>query len=205
MNFWCWVLDNHDVLQTLAAWLGALVALAGVIVAGRYVVLTRRLAQAANTSAEAARTQAEVSRQGAEAAADQARSTRLIFEAAHRPYLEVQLDPNSFFVTFEFRRLLLTVTNHGPVPALLENWEARFRQGPNAVGRSRTPEPGLCVFPGRAAPLRDEAGQGPEQPGPDVDVEIEVTYRGFHDARYRTVLRVGGMRHQWHLIYQDAQ
>lgn len=81
MGFWCWVQRNHDVLQTLGAWAGVIVASAGVIVAIRYVILTRRLAQAANVQAGAARV-------AADAAAAQAESTRLIFEAAHRPYLE---------------------------------------------------------------------------------------------------------------------
>jgi hypothetical protein len=185
MGFWCWVQRNHDVLQTLGAWAGVIVAAAGVVVAIRYVILTRRLAEAAHV-------QATASRIAAQAGEAQAQSTRLIFEAAHRPYLQVALHgDSSFFFKPDFYRFFYTVKNHGPIPAILADRHLTVRMSgqevlqlpPAAAVATR------AIFPGGEIRVEWELfQQGKPQEWPLVPVEVECTvrYRGLSGFTYMT-------------------
>lgn len=198
MGFWCWVQRNHDVLQTLGAWAGVIVASAGVIVAIRYVILTRRLAQAANVQAGAARV-------AADAAAAQAESTRLIFEAAHRPYLQVVMDrTSSFFYEADFYRFHYTVENHGAVPAILTERHLIVRVDGQEVLRLQPAPESRAIFPGDEPRLDwDQFQHGRPQQTPQVPIEVECTvrYRGLSGLTYMTrvvaVSRPGGPYREW--------
>ena len=190
-DFRNWVGDNHDVLQTIAAWAGVLVAAGGVFVAVVYALLTRQLARAANEqaaasneAARAAREQAEASRRGAEAAAAQARTTQQMFEAGHRPYVEARLDEASFGTRPDFYRLHVRVKNYGPMPADIIRWQLVFRRENGIVGGHGPVEELLSVFPNREQTLEARAGaDAPEghPPGP-MEIEINIRYRGAYEA-----------------------
>jgi len=214
LAFLSWIQTNRDVLQTLAAWAAVLVALAGVIVAIRYAILTRRLAEAANlqaaasnAAAQAAREQAEASRRGAEAAADQARTARQIFEAGHRPYVEVWLEEASFWTNEEFFRLRVKLKNHGPVPADIIRWQLVFRINGNIVGGFGPEDELRSVFPDREQTLEAYRGaDAPEgRPSGPMEIEMNVRYRGGHDAEYVTNAIMRGQSHQWRLFASHAE
>jgi hypothetical protein len=207
MGFWDWVQGNHEVLQTLAAWAGILVAVGGVIVAIAYAILTRKLADAANDQASASKAAAEASRRGAEAAAAQARTTQQIFEAAHRPYVEVWLDSGSFWTSPEFFRLYVKLKNHGPVPADIIRWQAVFRIKDEIVGGFGPADELLSVFPDREQTLEGRVGvDAPEgQPPGPMEVELNIKYRGAHDAEFVTNAIIRGQSHQWRLFTSHAE
>jgi len=104
---WAWIKTNHEPLTVVVTFLG-------VLVAWRYVVLTRRLA-------EAAKEQAEASKMAAQASAEQARTTRLLFEA-QQPF--VRIESNHVFVAGESPKahdhlFTFSLENYGTVPAVV--------------------------------------------------------------------------------------
>ncbi len=217
-TLWYLLTSYSSALTALASLVGAVLTFLAVVVATVYARLTSRLAQAAKAQAIAAKDQAEASvkqadasRVGAEAAADQARSTRLIFEAAHRPYLEVRLDPSSFYIGPDLYRLDVTVKNHGPVPAILDRWQAVIRKAREKVAGIGPELLERCVFPDVEVPLQMASHPMAFTPGlppgevTEVGVEIDVTYRGFHAAPYRTYVSLTGSHGQWHVVVQQME
>jgi hypothetical protein len=215
-TLWYYLTSYSNALTALASLLGVVTAFLGVLVAAAYAFLTWRLAQAAKVQAEqatvlvesakkqadAALVQAEASRKGAEAAVEQARVTRKIFEAGHRPYVEVWLDSGSFWTNPEFFRLHVKLKNHGPVPADIIKWQAVFRTGSETVGGFGPEDELLSVFPDREQTLEARVGaDAPEgrPPGP-MEIELNVRYRGAHDAEYVTNAIIRGQSHQWRLF-----
>lgn len=147
-------------------------AASGVYYAARYVRLTRDLARAANVQAEQARTSAS-------AAADQAHISRQIFEAAHRPSIEVMVDFNAarFFqnadnYTFPFR-----LHNHGSVPAILVGWRGTVRVTGHTEVLGPQRDAGYAIFPSRPMDLNFSNVHGPQGPtNAGADIEIAVQY-----------------------------
>src|ERR1700694_4648556 len=107
---WVWLKENHESVGAAAATAGVIVAAAGVIVAALYVRLTHRLATATHRQANLTATIAEQTRR-------QAEITQQIFEAGHRPYLELTFEGGEF-IDEERLNLRFNVTNHGHVPAV---------------------------------------------------------------------------------------
>jgi hypothetical protein len=69
-----------------------------------------------------------------------AESTRLIFEAAHRPYLQVLMyRGGSFFFEADFYRFHYSIKNHGPVPAILTERHLIVRMDGQEVVRRPVP------------------------------------------------------------------
>jgi multidrug efflux pump subunit AcrA (membrane-fusion protein) len=208
MGLWYWINDNHEVLQTVGSWVAAAIALAGVIAAFSYVRLTRRLAEQAKAAGESARVQADAalkqaeaslqgaqaSRKGAEAAAEQANITRQIFEAAHRPYLQIEMDrESSFFEDPDFFRLLFTLKNHGPVPAILAERQVTVKEEGQLVAERR-PAPtdsNRALFAGeeeiafRFERMRPGSSTRDRQ-RPGIEVDCTVGYRAPNNIPYVT-------------------
>ena len=155
-GLWTWIGDNSGALSAVAALAGVTLALAGVIVATAYAVLTRRLAAAAVRQAEETRRQADLTDQIATETARQAQTSRQIFEAAHRAYLELLFETETaFFVDTDFYRFWFEIKNHGPLPAVGISWLIRIsRAGTLAI--TRESEVSRVIFPGEERPIRCE-------------------------------------------------
>jgi hypothetical protein len=165
-----------DPINAVMLWWAAITALAtvgGVIVAGLYVALTRTLARAAL--------------QQAQAATEQARITRQIFEASHRPILGLVFRDSNFFRDPQVYRLDFVAKNYGQVPAILTESGLIVRHDGETLVDRPVPGRGRCIFPGGEADL--EFTEYPEHVVQDtgeerhvVDVELTVSYTGFDDV-----------------------
>lgn len=175
---------TSNTVITWAAAITAVATVAGVIVAGIYARLTRTLARAADTSARAALQQAAASRIGAEAAAEQARITRQIFEASHRPIVGLQTHIRNYVEAPDFYSLDFDATNHGQVPAILTESRLLVRRGADVLVDLIVAGRGRCIFPGEDTTL-EFSGTGSGQikgAAGAVDVELTVSYTGFDDV-----------------------
>lgn len=188
---WNWIGKNQGQLTILTT-------LAGVLVAWRYVVLTRRLAETASVQVGAAKEQAEAARNAAVAAADQARTTRLIFQA-QRPVLRVETrhefvagaTPQAHDHLFTF-----SLQNLGTVLAEVDQWGLTIRKGDQAIleTHKQGAEVGVStVAPGvssHAVPALSERipnqFRGSREP---LAVEAKVSYRGVEGAPYSSWIR----------------
>jgi len=195
---WGWIACAWDWIGRNQGPLAVLVTLGGVLVAWRYVVLTRRLAEAARDQAGAAKEQAEASRMAAQAAADQARVTRLMFEA-NRPVLRIHSEhnflPGATPQVFD-HALTFALVNSGTAPATVTGWDLTVKRGGQIIhethkdaaglGISVPPEPSSDTVPAfiEQIPHLFRDGGGP------VEVEAKVTYRGAGGKGYWT-------RHRW--------
>ncbi len=222
-TLWYYLTSYSNALTALAGIVGVVVAFLGVVVAAVYAGLTWRLAKVARTQAEqgkilaesakrqadAALEQAAASHRAAQAAAEQAHVTRQMFEASHRPYLEVQIEQRSFYLRPDFFGLFLSVKNHGPVPAILLGWRAHIQTAERLTVHQQPPtDEGLCVFPGNTAELSctgDGTGRMDEGPHPESDIYVEVPYRGFHrEVRHETKIGATGKFRLWRMLYEDV-
>lgn len=151
---------------------------------------------------------AESAKRQAGAAAEQASVTRQMFEASHRPYLAVEVQRRSFYISPEHFGLFVTVTNYGAVPAILLGWRARLQTPEEFTAHDEPPtEQGLCVFPGKDRELASSRGAGRTDlaPHPEADVYVEVPYRGFHrGVRHETRIGVTGKFNQWTARYEEV-
>lgn len=184
-----WITNHSSALIVIATVLG-------VVVAGIYSFLTWRLANAAIAQAQAALTQAEASRaqataatDAARAAADQAVIARQIFEAAHRPYVELMLSDSTRFDHAQAYEIGVQLQNHGPVPATLVDWDVTIR---SSSGRLETVENvlpqdvGRCLFPGRELTLRAARGAGYVTGTVGAQLSVTVRYGGTPATRYKS-------------------
>jgi len=199
---WGWIGANY---QPLAVVLAAL----GVAVTWWYVRLTRRLATAANTAANAALQQAAASLVGAKAAAEQARITRQMFEASHRPVLELTLHGFDYFNTADSYRLDFDVKNHGQVPAILTESRLVVRQDAVVIVDRVAQGRGMCIFPSEepedlrfGEEGKDGAGQSPRS---TVEVELTVSYHGFDDEVRTSRLAVVGNFDGWRRMLTEIR
>jgi len=224
---WNWLVTNSAALwnslttnsATNSTAVTAMATVAGVAVAAAYAYLTFRLARAANTQAaqgrvlagaamrqaDAALAQAEASRRGADAAAEQAYVTRQMFEASHRPYLEVRVQGRTFYARPELMSVVVLVKNHGSVPAMLLGWRTDVRVGGQVIAHAESPDETGCIFPdSKDKELECAVGKGWSEARlhPEVDLDIEVAYRGFHPGiRYKTTIGVTGRADEWTELY----
>jgi hypothetical protein len=108
---------------------------------------------------------------------EQTRLSRQMFEAGHRPSIEVVLVPGEmrFYENEDNYVFHFDLYNHGSVPAVLAEWQGRVRR--NAVVEVEGPlrDAGRTVFPTRQVHFHfSNAPRG--SPGPAVpNVEIEIT------------------------------
>ncbi|SRR5713101_3943690 len=168
-----WLGEHSQALQVFGSLVGALITLAGVAVALYYACLTRRLARTA---------------------AEQAKTTRDMFEAGHRPYLEPifhfeelrYYDPANFDLHFSLH-------NHGPVPATLAGWHMEIAFNDVKVWTTPTSDRGMAIFPGKTAPILNERQSGSpmpqQQPPGKIQLDLLVEYR-------RWLTRVRPTRHK---------
>jgi hypothetical protein len=180
-EFWRW-------LNTNAQAVGVVVTLAGVLAAVYYAILTRRLARTA---------------------ADQGKTTREMFEAGHRPYLEPifvfeelrYYDPENFDLHF-------SIQNHGLVPASLAGWRMEIAFNGVKVWTTPTSDRGIAVFPGRTtAPLVNARWSGAsmpqQQPPGKLQLDLLVEYHRLDDESptytTRTKVVATGSRIQWEM------
>jgi hypothetical protein len=200
---WAWMKANHEPLTVVVTSLG-------VLVAWRYVVLTRRLAEAANVQARAGREQAEAGRITVQAAAEQARITRQIFEASHRPIVGLMTYEGNFFRGADSYRLHFEAKNHGQVPAILTESRMVARRGAEVLVERTEPGRGRCIFPGEDTRLECEQvrphGGVAQTPREAVDVELTVHYTGFDDVvRTSRISVVGNFDGGWTRLLTEIQ
>lgn len=182
-TLWYYLTSYSSALTALASLVGVVLTFLAVVVAAVYAFLTWQLAKAAKI-------QADASLKGAEAAGQQAKATQLIFEAAHRPYLDVVIQPWSFYARPDFFDFAFLLTNKGPVPAILVACHAIVRLE-GAVVAERPPDQrdaAVALFPGgEPEELVFKRGSGQIIPlQGNLELECRVEYRGFHEARYVT-------------------
>ncbi len=161
-----WLATHDQALQTFGV-------LLGVAVAWYYAILTRSLARATR---------------------DQSETTREMFEAGNRPYLEAlfsfQQEPppetdELLYFSPENYRLPFSLRNHGSTPGVLIGWRMDISFNDQAVLSTPTTDSGLAIFPGRSGPLVNErhsdAAMPDEQPQGVLQVGIFIEYRGLHE------------------------
>src|SRR5262245_20393625 len=170
MSLWYWIQANSGGLTVVVTFLG-------VLVAGVYAFLTRRLARTAARQVEETGRQADVTQQ--------------MFEASHRPYVEIDIERASYVYRDDHFRLRFNLKNHGQVPATLIAWTASITTlGRARILSDRLPDRGdeaICVFPGRDTLLDHQQGTGPEQAGPEVEIHVTVQYSGRAGSAYHTL------------------
>jgi hypothetical protein len=182
---WAWIKANHDPLTVVVTFLG-------VLVAWRYVVLTRRLA-------EAAKEQAEASKMAAQASADQARTTRLLFEA-QQPF--VRIESNHNFIAGETPKAhdhLFTffLENHGAVPAVVTGWHLGISRDNDVIRETHKTgsEVGIEALPAKMpnqtihALTERVAHMFPNAQGKPVEVAAKVIYQGAGGKTYMSRVR----------------
>ncbi len=116
----------------------------------------------------------------ADTAAQESRLNHQIFEASHRPSLEVifavgdtRFYQNEGNYTFPFQ-----LYNHGSVPAVLVGWRGIVRRDGAIEVDGPLQDAGRSIFPTRTVNLAFSNVHGPQGPTPNgVEVEIVVTYR----------------------------
>ena len=168
-----WLALHAQALQTLGVLAGTLVTLTGVVVALYYARLTRNLARSAR---------------------DQAKTTREMFEAGNRPYLEPRFpfqqepppatDELRYFSPHDYR-LPFSLRNHGSTPGVLIGWRMDLSFNSQVVLSTPMTDSGLSIFPGRSGPLMNERHSGAampqQQPQGLLQVDLFIEYRGLHD------------------------
>jgi hypothetical protein len=182
-----WLALHAQALQTLGVLASTFVTLAGVVVALYYARLTRHLARSAR---------------------DQAKTTREMFEAGNRPYLEPifnfeelrYYDPKNFDLHF-------SLLNHGSVPATLVGWRMEVTFNDTKVWTTPTSDRGLAIFPRRTAPIlnQEQSGLMPQQQPPGkIQLDLLIEYRRLDDESplYTTQATASatGARTRWELV-----
>jgi hypothetical protein len=127
----------------------------------------------------------------ARTAVEQVQLNRRIFEAAHRPSIEVIVDPgqgrfyqNQGNYAFPFR-----LYNHGPVAAVFVGWQGRVRSNDVVEVEHPLSDAGRALFPTREAQFNFANATGPQfATPPTVEVEITVRYHApsLPDVVYTT-------------------
>lgn len=179
---WRWLTtgENATAVSALAAIAGVLIGIAAVIVAAVYAGLTRRLARAS-------RRQADLTNAIARETQRQADVGRQIFEAAHRPYIEVTLE-DAFFVRADHYRAQFEMTNHGMLPAVGITWTVTIsHEGQQIATEGSTAM--RVLFPGGARVFVVDTGQenGAIEPSPGLTtIAVKVQYRGISGREYAT-------------------
>jgi hypothetical protein len=196
---WRWLTTggNATAVSALAAIAGVLVGLAAVIVAAVYARLTRRLARAAHR-------QADLTANIARETQRQVEVSRQVFEAAHRPYIEVTLE-DAFFVRADHYRARFEMTNHGAVPAVGITWAVTIsHEGQEIATEGSTAM--RVLFPGGARVFVVDTGaeNGANEPPPGLTtIAVAVQYAGTSGRAYATRATLEGKHQQWRVVSQE--
>jgi hypothetical protein len=202
-----WLRANQAEITTASAALGVLVAIVGVAAAIYYAILTRRLWQAT-------RAQADLTKGIAEETKRQAGISQSVFEASHRPYIELTL-PEAVFVELEWYRFKLHLANRGSTPAVDLTWRVQVtRDGVTVVDQRSAAD--RVVFPQQARDffcVNEKAVPGNDVPvavtmaryekRPPVAVDVQVEYVGPSGRRYFTRMSMQGNDEAWTVTAHD--
>ena len=195
---WQWLSQNKDAIGSLTAIVGVAVAIAAIIVAAIYARLTRRLAEAArNQSALAKELTTETQRQ--------AEVSQRLFEASHRPYLELMLDEAQFGDEEEFI-FRFSAKNHGSVPAVQLRWSVVLRDSDGRVVADLTSALTQVVFPGATVDFEAKRAEGAlsSKIPQGLRVEARLDYRGPSEREYSTGFTAEWQRgHGWQLLHDE--
>ena len=194
-GLWRWITENKDALTAVGTVAGAVVTLVVVVVAAIYAVFTRRLVSAARTQAEASLKQAQV--------------TQRMFEASHRPYLNVQ-PSRMLFLGRENFVFAFSLRNRGSLPAALVGWHATLSRNGETVAERRRDEAdaGVTIFPGYSHEIEFQLGSGSgvvEPPPSSLEIEVVVEYRGVPESHYTTRLSADTRAGSWGARSLDVQ
>src|SRR5262245_2682943 len=90
----------------------------------------------------------------ASTAVEQVHLNRRMFEAAHRPSIEIIVDLTQahFYQDGNNYAFPFQLNNHGSVPALLDGWQGRVRRNGVVETEGLLNDAGLAIFPGRPNP-----------------------------------------------------
>jgi len=194
---WQWLSQNKDAIVSLAAIVGVGVAIAGVIAAAIYARLTRRLA-------ESVRDQSALSKELATETRRQAEVSQRIFEASHRPYLELMLDEAQFGdeEQFIFR---FSAKNHGSVPAVQLRWSVVLRDTDGRVVGDLASRITQVVFPGAAVDFEAKRSEGAfsSKIPQGLRVEAKLDYRASSEREYSTRFTAEWQRGRGWQLLQD--
>jgi len=195
---WQWLSQNKDAIVSLAAIVGVGVAIAGVIAAAIYARLTRRLA-------ESVRDQSALSKELATETRRQAEVSQRIFEASHRPYLELMLDEAQFGdeEQFIFR---FSAKNHGSVPAVQLRWSVVLRDNDGRVVADLASGITQVVFPRGGVDFEAKRAEGAfsSKIPQGLRVEARLDYRGPSERDYSTRFTAEWQRgHGWQLLQDE--
>ncbi len=194
---WRWLNagGNAAAVSALAAVAGILVGVAAVIVAAVYAALTRRLASAVKR-------QADLTDNIARETQRQAEVSRQIFEAAHRPYIEVTLE-DAFFVRPDLYRARFAMTNRGAVPAVGVAWTVTISHDEREIA-TRGSSGTHVLFPGGGRIFSVGTGSGGiETPAGLTTIAVEVRYGGVSGRSYATRATFEGKYEQWRVVTQE--
>ena len=195
---WHWISLNKDAIGSLTAIVGMAVVIAGVIVAAIYARLTRRLA-------EAAREESALTKEIATETRRQGEVSQRVFEASHRPYLELMLDEAQFGdeEQFIFR---FSAKNHGSVPGVQLRWSVVLRDNDGRVVADLASRITQVVFPGAAVDFEAKRAEGAfsSKIPQGLRVEARLDYRGPSEREYATRFTAEWQRgHGWQLLQDE--
>jgi hypothetical protein len=131
------------------------------------------------------------------ASRDQADIARRMFEASHRPFVEVQFAKGSYFERAQFYHLMYKLVNHGHVPAIVTTCQASVADDGNPVNLVSGH---MVLFPDGDREIRHQGSEGGviNPTAPDVVVAINVKYSGAHaGSSYETRLVARGRCDKW--------
>lgn len=195
---WQWLSQNRDAIGSLTAIIAVTVAIAGVIVAAIYARLTRRLA-------EAARDQSVLAKEITAETRRQAEVSHRLFEASHRPYLELMLDEAQFSDEEQFM-FRFSAKNHGSVPAVQLRWSVVLRDADARVVADLASGITQVVFPGAAVDFEAKRAEGAmsSKIPQGLRVEARLDYRGPSEREYSTRFTAEWQRgHGWQLLQDE--
>jgi hypothetical protein len=183
--------ETITLIATIVTAIGALVAAGATVV---YTIFTRRLWTETKRQAKTAVSQAETATYQAETANRQAIIAQQMLEAAHRPWLSVELIPDVgtgpgavYFAS--------VLRNHGNVPGTVTKKTMRTAWDGKTWAQGDPHEPtvnpsNLCIFPGQLDELKwgiDEPSRTPWPKRGQLRFQLEITYRGaFEERIYHT-------------------
>ena len=196
---WRWLISggNATAVSALVAIAGVLVGIAAVILAVVYARLTHRLTQAVHRLADLTHAIGRETQREADVG-------RQIFEAAHRPYIEVTLE-DAFFVRADLYRARFEMANHGTLPAVGITWTVTIsHEGQQIATEGSTAM--RVLFPGGTRVFVLDQGleaDTMEPPAGDTAIAVEVQYASASGRAYATRATFEGKYRQWRVVGQE--
>jgi hypothetical protein len=152
-----------------------------------YTWETRRLRLESHDQVAVSRKQADIARQ--------------MFEATHRPFVEIRFFTASFFEKPEFHHISYKLINHGHVPAIVSSCQAVVtRNGAPSMqlGRGR-----MVLFPSEHREVHEHGGETGmiDDDAASVVVTVSVKYTGAHaETPNETRLIANGRIRHWEIL-----